>query len=296
MHCRKRSARPSVIWQLILRRFQRFLRSLNAKFSRWLLILLIVPALSANSATIEYGLIRQGDLQVDGLKIHGRIESGDYEHLLQLIRSNPNEFYATGLFVHLESPGGDFYEALDMADLFRSFPSFMLVDEKCASACFLIFAAGAERMIPEDGQTPLPKIGVHRPYEDPKRFANRSITEARKLQADLFKKMRASLEESGVPKSIIERGLETSSSMMLWLDYFEIKDWGKNPPWITEMLIANCGPAKLGYEDLRSPNNPQTFNEDFTRYKAYMQEMTKCKVEMFQRERKRSLELFLSKR
>lgn len=125
--------------------------------------------------------------------LEGRIEAGDYDKLLKLTKllnagcGGPYEGCVRGLY--LASPGGSLIEAMKIGRLVRTlrwdttvpspitnpyvppekyFKDIQLKDPQhnhmCASACFFIFVAGAERNSDDLDVAQNVILGIHRPY------------------------------------------------------------------------------------------------------------------------------------
>ncbi|NDV90910.1 hypothetical protein GTH32_06815 [Alteromonas sp. 345S023] len=81
------------------------------------------------------------------LELSGGIEVGNETLLQQTLEANPN---ITTL--HLHSIGGRILGAVRLAELVEQFNLDTYVKESCASACTLVYLAGRQRFIGEDGQ------------------------------------------------------------------------------------------------------------------------------------------------
>jgi hypothetical protein len=101
----------------------------------------------------------------------------------------------------------------------------------CASSCFFIWAAGAER----DGDV----IVVHRPYFEPKLFAELGADEAQTAYKKLADNVREFLVKVGVPSSLIEKMMSVDSEHGLPLTANEISSLRVAPYW-QELKLANC--------------------------------------------------------
>ena len=103
----------------------------------------------------------------------------------------------------------------------------------CASACFFMWAAGAEKR----GDV----IQIHRPYFDPTSFAKLDVREAEAAYRKLFADARSYLAELGVPNAIIERMFRTSSDNATYLSADELNSL-RMPAYFEELKLARCGP------------------------------------------------------
>ena len=102
----------------------------------------------------------------------------------------------------------------------------------CASACFLIWAAGSERA----GDW----IGVHRPSFDPKEFGALSPQQADEQYSAMAQEIKAYLDEMGIPESITRKMMAASSRQMFYLSSDEARML-RDHASLTELIIARCG-------------------------------------------------------
>jgi len=102
----------------------------------------------------------------------------------------------------------------------------------CASACFFIWAAGAERW----GNI----VIIHRPFYERSAYAQFTSTHAEIAYAKLQTESRAYLIEVGVPSPIIEKMFSIPSTEGVYLSNEEI-DILKVPPFLSELKVARCG-------------------------------------------------------
>jgi hypothetical protein len=88
------------------------------------------------------------------LYIHGKIEVGDAEKIADMINSSRRNLRG----IILNSPGGNPYEAVKLIDLIknRDFDTGVTKGGMCASACFMLWAAGRNKYVYADSQ-----IGIH---------------------------------------------------------------------------------------------------------------------------------------
>jgi hypothetical protein len=175
---------------------------------------------------------------VESILLKGEITPGDYEHLLELIRNDPNRFWNSDGFI-LSSPGGDVQEAVRIASFIKGTFSSVFVGRAapCVSSCFFIFAAAAHR---QGGG--YDTLGVHRPYIDPRRMQSLTPRQAEALQNTVLRQARLYLENLQVPTSIIDKMFQRASTEVAWLTRPEIEEQlGARPPWYEQFLIARCG-------------------------------------------------------
>jgi len=190
--------------------------------------------------------------------IKGVIEAGDSAKFDAFLRAN--HLFLDKLF--LWSPGGSVAEAMKIGRLVRkgmlttkapdefsfqkSLPptgrGFLTGEQAkvlcqgsdchCASACFLIWAAGVVR----DGNA----LGLHRPSIRSIRFANLPPEHASGSYRFALAEVEKYLGEMEVPRRFIELMIDTSSNDIHWLDLEE--SWSlKEVPSIAEWIAASCG-------------------------------------------------------
>ena len=187
--------------------------------------------------------------------IRGNIEAGDYSKFAYFLGQN-HPFVE---FVVLVSAGGQGDEALKIGRMIRQYllktrapyhvsvtgvnvlylaaqGSFQTICEgpacHCASACFLIWAAGANRF----GDA----IGVHRPTIQSTAFANLPPEQASTLYRGLLADIATYLSDMEVPKKYIDLMSDTASSDIEWLSSEEALSMGQ-PGSLAEWLAATCG-------------------------------------------------------
>ncbi|HEY4252554.1 MAG TPA: ATP-dependent Clp protease proteolytic subunit [Roseomonas sp.] len=139
----------------------------------------------------------------------GAIRAGDDQRLHELVGRLPAGSRLTGLF--LNSQGGSVVEAARIAQTVRNsnLPTAVGDIGVCASACFLIFAAGPQRMV-VDGA----RIGVHSASElGADSMAAQAVTTAMAREASAY----------GVPATIIGRMVTARPSEMAWLTNDELR-------------------------------------------------------------------------
>lgn len=168
------------------------------------------------------------------LSIIGTIKEGDFE---KLTRALGNHGYEQNRWsIHLNSEGGDVREAMRMGRLLRQglFEAFVDGRSHCASACFLIWVAAVDRWAMPD------KLGIHRPFYDPKGFADLNAEDAAAAYNTVDRAVRAYLLEMGVPIKWIDKMFSISSQEVYWLSQTEILELSGRTPFYDEWLRAKC--------------------------------------------------------
>ncbi len=215
--------------------------------------LVVTVAFLSSTSEVQSAEMR---LNVDGtyhsLDIEGRIESGDYERFVKIVRESQGNLSGIKLF----SPGGDFMEAIKIGRTLRAlelssnvpnrgrdgraicgeFPDKKPRDPAnctAASAAFFIHIGGMHR-----GGT---YLAVHRPYFDPIRLKQISQSQAQAAYELLQKEARAYMSEMGLPPHIQEDVLNTPSDNLTFLDEKTIRThiWG-DLPYRHEWRKAKC--------------------------------------------------------
>jgi hypothetical protein len=147
----------------------------------------------------------------------GDIVDGDAEKVRRLIESAQDR---GGLVygIRLDSIGGKLMEAVKIADIVHAVSIATAVDEaaECASACFIIFAAGNGKFAHYGA-----RIGVN----GASGVSNEAGRES--VQSDAIIAVIARLfREMDVPRDIIGRMVVTPSQQMMWLTPDELRSMG----------------------------------------------------------------------
>ena len=195
------------------------------------------------------------------IRLNGEITRGDYEQVRRLARNILNG--GSQIIVSLNSPGGDFEEALRIAELMRELNAQTYISgslardtstpfERCYSACFLIHVSGSIRHYGLDnmrfdssGNRVLavePVLGIHRPYLNPE--VNRKLTASQ--SRDRYESIEASarklLAQVSVPQDIVDTMFRTPSNEIYLISSSEFdKRIGQSQPYYQEWLKSKCG-------------------------------------------------------
>jgi hypothetical protein len=189
------------------------LASLRRTLALLLFSVLVVPASSAKSAVVEaYG----DETSQQVILLSGEIVAGDagrltilLENAIQAKRPLPN--------VSLNSGGGLFLEGIRLAEIVRRHGLNVYVEEgaRCASACFLVFAAGKEKIASYSG-----RIGVHSARDAEGDAARASA--ATSVMGGLLRTL-------GVPPTIISKMATTPHERIAWLSTPELQSMQVKP-------------------------------------------------------------------
>lgn len=234
------------------------------------------------------------------IELVGTIVSGDADRLLAIL-SNGSGSPHGWFYLVLDSGGGDVVEALKVADVVRQAlletttvridvpPEIALRSPerqflRCASACFLVWSAGARRHhysaeIEKIGHVGL---GLHRPSFSKDAYSTADIGQLARESQAVAEMVRQYLRREAIPEQLIEEMMRRSSREIMWLDDDEKSTLSipEMAPWYEEMLIARCNfdPAKLRLRKAISQagrGNPTTAEaalqaeERFRKHKLY---------------------------
>ena len=143
------------------------------------------------------------------VSLSGKIEHGDTDRLEALLDGRTK----AGVRVHavaLNSPGGYLIEGLAMADLVRERRMTTFAWDTCASACFVVYAAGAKKLA-----TPMARLGVHTAYE-----------QGGSISSKATETMAAACRRFGVPPSVLAKMARTKAPDIAWITRREARAMG----------------------------------------------------------------------
>ncbi len=245
-------------------------------------------------STISLSDVRRN---ADLIFIEGEIHSGDSETFRSLVQKAHLDGEKR-IIVHLNSPGGSFLDALEIGKFVRNnyLPTFVnnpfIEDEAiCASSCFFILSAGVKRL-PLDKKHKAtgeyyPSIYLHRPFYRPDVYSSMAIDDAMSKFSDLQNMATVFLNSMGVPHGLIEKLLNTSSDEAYPLSSEDFNSViGRHPPFIEEMLLAQCG--KMPHHELsdllKSYRESANLSEGYIEYlRKKDSKITKCEHDYFDR-------------
>lgn len=167
--------------------------------------------------------------------LRGEFLPGDYEKFAhEIIRVNDS---AGGALIHLNSSGGNLFEAKKVGTLIRDLGYHVYIEDDgvCASACFVVYALAMSRSALSG------KVAIHRPYFSSKFYEDMSLSEALETHRFAIDQFRSILTEAGVPSDIVDLAVSRSSDDIHILSNEELARIGISPPWVEELLIAQCG-------------------------------------------------------
>lgn len=212
---------------------------------RWASILAfaVLASKASYAADIRLGKSGQGN-PLSVIVIEGEIEPGDYLKFVNTFIENRGRNYGVVLY----SPGGDFQEALKIGQLVHALKLTTNAPERtsatmyeinnpsnklCASSCFFIFAAGAQRF----GEI----VGIHRPYLPKDAYEKLSMDEAGQAHLLVRRMIETYLKEIDVPISYVDRIMAVDSGDVEWLSEEELrKNFYDFAPAYREWMEAKC--------------------------------------------------------
>lgn len=204
---------------------------------------LVLTTLALSSAhTMEMNFVHEADYSKFHVVLSGEIKSGDYKRFesmyLKPLGGPQDMFVAFWMAspIYLDSKGGSLDEALKIAELINRLSMTVVVEESaiCASACSLLFMAGATRVA--NG-----RIGLHRIYFNPSYYRNMPMPKARQLYEKNEEAFKERMLKYGLPQYLFERMMRTASDSIYWLTPTDIENIGYWPPYMEERMIAKCG-------------------------------------------------------
>jgi hypothetical protein len=239
---RQQKNRKSSYWQSMLKITSEILITLT----------FLVTAKEVFSAEISV-YITQPKSGPKSIVIEGEIMKGDYERFIKKIRQHNGKIGKVYIF----SPGGDFFEAIEIGRAIRRLELATVVPENedgqprcdpmknfpehynciCAGSCFFIFIGGVKRA----GTY----MEVHRPFFHKNEFGQLSEEDERNKFIALQKAAREYMQEMAVPKQLLNRILGTPPDRAIKLDYKTVKKYFHGDiPYRHELLQAKCAKLK----------------------------------------------------
>jgi hypothetical protein len=137
--------------------------------------------------------IRQGT----EITLSGEILYGMAQDLRRVMEANP-----AAMVIHLNSPGGEVFEAREMVQLVRRRGLTTTIDQYCMSACTLVFLAGHERYLAPDAE-----LGFHR---------SRAVDMGPAETDSIYRVDRDYMLSLGLPAAFVDKAFSTPSSS-IWI-------------------------------------------------------------------------------
>jgi hypothetical protein len=201
-----------------------------------------LPAAGALAAEIFYldrdAFSNQYVGPVGPLVVSGEIVPGDYAQLLARIAADQNRFLEQNKLI-LASSQGNAEEAMKIARLVESLYTSVSVGPltgRCAGACFLIYAAAAERGT--DGEN---LLGVSRPGLAESQWAAMPTAEAALLEDGMQATVRTFLSDHEVPPDIVDEMFARPPTDVYWLSEQQERELSPRSPAFAKFLKDKCG-------------------------------------------------------
>lgn len=175
------------------------------------LAMLVATGACASAASLTTAALKSGDVAI---VLAGDIAGGDGDAVEALMKET-NDSGKLVAALRLDSPGGSLAESVRIAELVQRTKIAVVVGSKarCASACFLIFAAGTEKYVGYGAA-----IGVHGASDKYGRITPRAVAAT--------VSMARMVREFGVPPGIVEKLVVTGPDEIVWLSIDELRSMG----------------------------------------------------------------------
>lgn len=203
-------------------------------YTNLLALLLVISAIApAVSATLKPTPTKEGRIIIS---ISGEIAEGDTDNFKAAVKS-ANDAGKLVTSIRLNSIGGSLLEGVRLADAVRFAKVATNVGQgaTCASACFLVFAAGETKFANYTAQ-----IGVHGASDQ----SGRETSESGAATVSMARVAK----ELGVPPGIIGRMVVTPPNEMVWLSPADLQSMG------TTMIGK---PVQVATPDIQAPVSPR---------------------------------------
>lgn len=198
------------------------------------LLLATAVVAPASAANLKTATTKDGNVVVS---LSGEIAVGDSDAFKAVV-GNANRAGHLVSRLRLNSPGGNLLEGAEIADIVRfgKIPTSIAGSAVCASACFIIFAAGSEKSADYSA-----RIGVHGASDE-----NGNETADSGSATITMAKI---LRELGVPSAIIGKMVVTPPTEIVWLNPNELRSMG---------AVVTGRPAQLPSESVSNSSvSPQ---------------------------------------
>jgi hypothetical protein len=165
----------------------------------------------ASAASITSTISKDGKVIVS---LVGEISEGDADTLKSVIKSANDSGHIVSA-IRLDSPGGNLLEGSNLAGIVRfgKIATSVISGAKCASACFIVFAAGNPKHANYNAS-----VGVHGASDE----GGRETVEAGAATVSMARL----IKDLGVPASIIGKMVVTPPDSIVWLTPDDLRSMG----------------------------------------------------------------------
>ncbi len=209
-----------------------------------LLCALVVAAVFSSqpvtARAAEFTQLPAGTFGPLAIGISGEIRDGDFEKFRTFLL-RPGNLKGYTNYIWLDSQGGNVIEALKFASLFEKSNASVVVgsESRCYSACFILFAAGSDRVL-----YPFAELGVHRIAANDRGISAATRTEL--LQA-ISSRLYSYLLAQGMPQAVLDEMRDTPATSMFIIDRLMLqrKGWNRSmlmQPAFLDTVEKACGP------------------------------------------------------
>jgi hypothetical protein len=185
----------------------------------WMCLLLLFGPVATASADVAITHVDPKG-RFAHLALDGPISLADAEKFDRLLAIIPRSINVVD--VELNSPGGDVLAAIKIGNSIRRRWLWTIVGDdppsSCASACVLVFAAGAVRIAGDDSV-----VLIHRPFFDQRYFAGLRPEQAQSQYTEQTKLVASYLTNMGIAPDLFTRMLQVPSDQGERLSLSEMK-------------------------------------------------------------------------
>jgi hypothetical protein len=194
--------------------------------------LFVLPYSVAKAASITSTVSKDGKVIVS---LVGEISDGDTDTLKSIIKSANDSGHIVSA-IRLDSPGGNLLEGSNLATIVRfgKIAASVISGARCASACFIVFAAGNPKYANYNAS-----VGVHGASDE----AGRETVEAGAATVSMAR----IVKDLGVPAAIIGKMVVTPPDSIIWLTPDDLRSMG---------VTMTGRPAQVPPDQTASPQAP----------------------------------------
>jgi ATP-dependent protease ClpP protease subunit len=167
----------------------------------------------------------------------------------------------------IDSPGGDIAAAMSIGRMLRKarIRVFVPKNQRCVSACIMIFAAAVSR-------DSIGKIGIHRPYFNLSNSRPVAPADVSKHYANLLQEIRSFLREMNVSEQLADDMLAIEPANVRYLSRDELMKYG----------LRDVDPVEQETRDLQEAQSLGLDRGEYIRRQALQK--TSCDYEVFEKQ------------